>query len=178
MFNLLSTRTPRSFSSKLFPNWVATSMHWCLGLFFSTWRTLHCSWLKFMRFLSAHFSSLFMSLGMAAWPSGISATLPSFVSPANLLRVHCPVIQVVNEDLNRTGPSVDPWGTLLVTGLQQDFIPLITTLQGLLLGQFSIHLNFLHVLFTCREHEFTRSCFHLSSPDDLLAAKQMIYEQM
>ena len=43
--------------------------------------------------------------------------------------------------LDRPGPSVDPWGTILVAGLKVDFLPLITTLWVQLLVQFLIHLT-------------------------------------
>ncbi|KAK4825192.1 hypothetical protein QYF61_025120, partial [Mycteria americana] len=36
---------------------------------------------------------------------------------------------------------IDPWGTLLVTGYQPDFVSLITTLWTWLFSQFSIHLT-------------------------------------
>lgn len=48
------------------------------------------------------------SLWMAAWPSDASATPPKVASPADLLRGHCPIIQLTHEDVNSTGPSVDP----------------------------------------------------------------------
>lgn len=32
--------------------------------------------------------------------------------------------------LNRTEPHIDSWGTSVITGLQPDFLPLITTLLG------------------------------------------------
>lgn len=41
--------------------------------------------------------------------------------------------------LNRTGPTIEPWGTQLVTGLQLDFMLLITTLWDYLFNQYSIH---------------------------------------
>ncbi|KAK4817105.1 hypothetical protein QYF61_027968 [Mycteria americana] len=44
---------------------------------------------------------------------------------------------------NRTEPSIDPWGTRVVTGLQLEFVPLITSLWDLLFSQFSIHLTYL-----------------------------------
>jgi len=43
--------------------------------------------LNLIRFLSAQLSSLSRSRWMAAQPSGVSTTPPSFVSSANLLRV-------------------------------------------------------------------------------------------
>ncbi|KAK4827586.1 hypothetical protein QYF61_019488, partial [Mycteria americana] len=67
---------------------------------------------------------------MAAQPSGLSATAPSFVSSANLLKVHSvPAFRTLIKILNRTGPS------------PLDFVPLITTLWAQLFSQFSIHLT-------------------------------------
>jgi len=43
--------------------------------------------------------------------------------------------------LNRIAPCTDPWGTLLASGLQLDFVPLFTTLWAWLLSQFSVHLT-------------------------------------
>jgi len=42
--------------------------------------------------------------------------------------------------LNGIGPSVDPWSTLLITGLQLDFMPLITVPWAQPFRQFSIRL--------------------------------------
>lgn len=51
------------------------------------------------------------------------------VSPANLLRVQpVPSSRSLMKMLNRIGPSIDPWGTPLVTGLQLGFVQLIPTL--------------------------------------------------
>lgn len=59
-------------------------------------------------------------------PFGVSATPHSFASTANLLRVHpAPFSRSLMKILNRIGPSIDSWDTLLVTGLQLDFVPLI-----------------------------------------------------
>ena len=131
---------PTSFFTKLLSSWVATS--WCLGLFFPRCRTLHISLLNFMKFLSAHFSSLSRSLWMAAQLCGVLVTCPSFVSSANLVRLHSvPSSRSLMKVLNRTGPSIYSWGPLLVTGLQLDFVPLITTLWAWPFSQFSIHVS-------------------------------------
>ncbi|KAK4825634.1 hypothetical protein QYF61_001419, partial [Mycteria americana] len=46
--------------------------------------------------------------------SAVSATPPSLASFANLLRIHsAPSSSSLMNMLNRTGPSTDPWGTLL-----------------------------------------------------------------
>lgn len=42
--------------------------------------------------------------------------------------------------LNRNGLSMDPWGTPLFTGLQLDFVSLITILWASLFSQFSTDL--------------------------------------
>ncbi|KAK4828690.1 LOW QUALITY PROTEIN: hypothetical protein QYF61_000528 [Mycteria americana] len=113
-----------------------------MGLFLSRCRTLHFSFLNFMRFVSAHFSSLLRSVSMAAQPSGVSANPPRFVSPENFLRSHAaPPPRSLMKMLNRTGPNIDPWGALLVNGLQLDFIPLITTFWTQPFSQFSVHLT-------------------------------------
>ena len=58
---------------------------------------------------------------MAAQSSGVSTTPPSLVSSADLLRVHSnSSSRSLMKKLNKTGPSTDPWGTPLVTGLQLD----------------------------------------------------------
>lgn len=49
MIHLVSSRTLRCFSAKLFPRWKALSTDWCLRLFFTKCRTLHFL-LNFMTF--------------------------------------------------------------------------------------------------------------------------------
>lgn len=70
-----------------------------------------------------------MNDSTALW---VSATPQCYVPPAYLLRRHCVLSSksVINK-LNNTGPSMDPWGTLLVTGIQLDSVPLITILWDL-----------------------------------------------
>jgi len=102
---------------------------------------LHSSSLNFMSFLSAHFSSPLMSLWMGTQPSRVSATPPSFVSSANLPRVHfAQSCRSLMKMLNRIRPSIYPWGTLLATDLQIEFAPLITTLRPPY-GKFSVHFT-------------------------------------
>jgi len=48
---------------------------------------------------------------MAAQLSGVSTTPSSFMSSADLLRVHSiPSSRSLMKKLNKTGPSTDPWG--------------------------------------------------------------------
>ena len=75
-------------STELLSSRSAPSLYWCMGLFLPRCRTLPLPWLNLIRFLSAQLSSLSRSVWMAAQPAGVSTTPPSFVSSANLLRVH------------------------------------------------------------------------------------------
>lgn len=82
MFSLVPTRSLRFFSVKLLSTWVASSMYWCLESFLPTCRASH--FLNFMRFLSAHFSSLSRSFWMAAqWPEKDLSLHPSLLSLAS-----------------------------------------------------------------------------------------------
>jgi len=113
------------------------NMYWCVGLFLCKDRNLRFSLLNFMRFLWAHLFSLLRSLWMAAGPSGASATPLSFVLSTDLLRVHsAPSSRSLMKMLTRSGPAVDPWGTQLVTGLQLDFVWLVTSLWDRPFSQF------------------------------------------
>lgn len=122
MLSLVSTRTPRSFSEKLLSS---------LGLFIPKSRTFLFlfPFLSFMRFLLAHFCSLWRSLWMSPHPWDVLATPISSIFSVNLLRVHSlsPSRSLMKMQ-NSTGPSA--WGTLLVTSLQPAW----------LFSQSSIHL--------------------------------------
>ncbi|XP_048782344.1 uncharacterized protein LOC125684319 isoform X1 [Lagopus muta] len=60
----------------------------------------------------------------------------------NLLRVAIiPSSRSLMKMLNKSGPSTDPWGTPLVTGLQPDSALPTTTLCALPVSQFSTHLT-------------------------------------
>jgi len=129
MVNLSSTRTPRSLSTELLSRRSAPILYSYMRLCLPRCRTLHLPLLNFIRLFSTHLSSLSRSCWMAAQPSGVSATHPTFVSSANLLRVRFILSsRSLMSKLNKTGPSTDPWGTPLVTGLQLDSAPLMTTL--------------------------------------------------
>lgn len=81
---LVVGRTPALFLPSWFP---APRAHWCTGLFLPRSRTL-LSVLNLVRSLSALFSrGIQRSLWMPVQPSGLSATPPSFVVSANLLRM-------------------------------------------------------------------------------------------
>lgn len=101
----------------------------------------HFCLLNFMRLLWAEFSSLSRCLWMAAQLSGLSDAPPSSVSSVNLLR-GCFVLspRSLMEMFNMVGPSIDAWGTALVTGLHLAFVTPITTLWP---SQFSAHITVL-----------------------------------
>ena len=59
------------------------------------------------------------SLSKMALLSDVSTSLPSLVSSANLVRVlSISSLKSFMKMLNSMGPSIIPWGTLLVTGCQ------------------------------------------------------------
>ena len=65
----------------------------------------------------------------------------SFALSVNLLRIHsAPLSRSVMKIIKRIRSSIDPQCTL-VTDLQLDFVPLITTLWARPFSQFSIHLT-------------------------------------
>lgn len=68
--------------------------------------------------------------------------LSTFLSSVYLLSVHSTALsRSLMSMLNRTGPRTSPLGTLLVTGLQLDFVPLITTLWVQSFSTFSVQLK-------------------------------------
>lgn len=120
-------------------------MYWCMELFLFSPRTLYFPLLSFMMFLSAHFSSLLISLWMVALLSAASTTPPTFVSCANLLRMRS-IIQVISRNFKQCWLHIDPWRIPLVSCFQQDFVPLIAVLWDSFnppthFSQLSIHLD-------------------------------------
>lgn len=102
---------------------LSSSISWFLELL-SRHRALHSSLLIFTRFPSAHFFSLLRSFWMAALPSGVSATPPSSMLSAKLLRIHPdPSSKSLMKMLNRTVTSTD----LIIYWFQADSVLLITT---------------------------------------------------
>lgn len=96
---------------------------------------------------------------------------PTFVSSVKLLRIHpAPSFRTLMKMLNRAGSSTDHWGTLQVTGLQSDFVPLTTILWVWTFSQISIHLSkYLQNLLT----SFTK----LSSREDLTSLTKSLHAQ-
>ena len=116
------------------------------------------------RFYSAQLPSLFRPHWIAAQPSSVSATPPisiciPFVSLANLLRVNPISLQIVNEELNKTGPSTDPWETSLVVGLQWDSAALMTALWALPVRQFHLTVHSIPCLQGCYVRQCQKPCW-------------------
>lgn len=89
----------------------------------------HFSLWNCMRLLPAHCSSLPGSPWVAPGPSGVPTTPSSLVSSAKLLREQTvPKSRPLMSVLKRTEPSTDPQGTMMVSGLHLDFVPLISIL--------------------------------------------------
>lgn len=85
--------------------------------------------------------------------SGESATPCSFVSLVHLLRVcSIPFPRSFMKMLNRAEPGIDPWGTLLITGLQLDLL--------LSACSFSKFLN--HLTVYCSNLYFNRLSIKIS----------------
>ena len=127
-----------AFPTRLLSSWLSLSLHWCLVLFLPG--TGLCFLLfSFLMLSLAHFSSLLRPLWVPAQPFGVSVAPLSFVSSANLLRVHsAPSLVKV---LNSIGSSIDAWGMPPVSDLHLDFMPLMASLWA---WKFS-HSTFVHL---------------------------------
>lgn len=98
---------------------------WNQGLPWHRCSTLYLILWSLMRFLWAHFSSFFRSLWVTPHPTAVWTALLSLVSFTNLLRVHLMPLSVpLMKTLYSAAPSIDTWGTPLVTGVPQDPEPL------------------------------------------------------
>lgn len=93
--------------------------------------------------------------GPSPWqhnPLAHQPLLPDFTSPTNFPEVHsASSSRSLMKMWNSASPSMDPWGTPLVTRLQLDLIPLITALWAGLFSFKSISLptNLIHTLSSC-----------------------------
>lgn len=139
-FSLLSTRTPNSFPAKLLSRQLASGA-WSyslpvagLGISFELHETPHNPFLEPAK-VRLNGSTTIWSI----------VTPPSFASFANLLRVwSTPSSRSLMRMLliNVIGPSIDPWGTPLVTDIQLNLKLLITAFWDHQLRRF----------FICRVH--------------------------
>lgn len=104
------------------PGQVALNMYRYQKLVFPKCWTLHFS-LNCMTFLSAQLVLLLVEVSLDG-----STALPVLCHLQKLKVEPCYKIQSINETTEQTGPSIDMWGTALVTGIQLDFALLTTTL--------------------------------------------------
>ena len=71
--------------------------------------------------------------------SSLATLLTIFVSSANFrILFTTPSSKSLMKIMNNKGPKIDPWGTPLITAVNLEHIPLITTLCSLPVNQFSI----------------------------------------
>ena len=92
-----------------------------------------------MRFTQAHFSSLSKSLWVASWPFWCVSCITQLGVTCKLAEAALHLAKSLMKKLNSTGPSTDPWGTPLVTGVHLDIELLTTTLCQRLSNQFLSH---------------------------------------
>lgn len=110
-YSMVSTRTSRSSPVKLLSSWAAPSTYldahfpdagFNTSSYWTSWDSCQ--------------PSLSRSLTVAAQLSGISATISSILSSANLLRVHsAPSSKWLMKMVNRTRRNIGPWGTPLTS---------------------------------------------------------------
>lgn len=104
VFNLVSTRSHRSFPDKLLSGWVDPSIYCCWELFLSRCRTLYFSLLNFVRFLSAHLSiQLRSSIEKASDPYSCEPLLQDDVKLNWLVGEHLTIHR--QSELHDTRPS-------------------------------------------------------------------------
>ena len=118
LFKLVSTRT---FSAKLFSTWAAAAYAGAWGCY-------------------SPGAGLFTSRCWNSWGS-CQPISPACHGPPGCQHnplAYQPLLPLM-KILNRIGPLMDPWGTLLLTGVQLDFVPLITTLWAQPFSQFLVH---------------------------------------
>lgn len=139
MVSLVSNRISRSFSAKPLSSRVdpASACSWLLHPFH---RTLYFSLLQLTR---PHHTISPTARVSSGRQHSCLAYHPGLVWSANLVRVdNVPPFRPLLKVLNRTGFSLDPWGTLLGAGadLQLEFLQLITP-WAWLFSLLSIHLK-------------------------------------
>ncbi|KAG9460875.1 hypothetical protein GDO78_018979 [Eleutherodactylus coqui] len=104
--------------------------------------TLHLTTLNFICHFSAQAPSLSRSVCSRTLSSVALIILYNFVSFANIDILLCsPSIRSLINILNRMGPNTEPCGTPLVTVVQSEYEPFITTLCFLSLSQFFTHIR-------------------------------------
>ncbi|KAK4827398.1 LOW QUALITY PROTEIN: hypothetical protein QYF61_017803 [Mycteria americana] len=103
IFNLVCTKTPKSFSAKLLSNWLAPSIYWCMELFLLRCKTLH-----FMRCKETSESSCWpispACQGHSGWqhiPLEYQSLLLAWYHLQLAEGTFCSIIQISNEDVEQ-----------------------------------------------------------------------------
>lgn len=105
-------RTPRSLSAELLSSRLLPNLYPCLASLHPWCCTRHVPLLNFMQLMIFQCSNVFRSICKTSWPSRESTAPPSFVSSANLLRMHpTHACRPLIKTLSRTGSKTKPWGT-------------------------------------------------------------------
>lgn len=136
MFNFMFTRTPRSSSTNLLSSPSVPSTYWCGGYFLQ------------LRDFAFPFAELHKTpVGPFVVPvSGVTTiwciNYSSWFCIIWKIAEYalCPITRSLMMTLSSTGPTINPWGTPLVTDLQLDFVLLIITFWDWQLSQLSAHL--------------------------------------
>lgn len=130
MFSLLSTRIPGSFPAVVLPSWLPPRVHEVIPL--------HRQDFAFS-LVDLHQ----IALGPIFQPGNTSLSHPSkfCITCEHAECVSIPSSRSLMKILTYIGPSVDPWGTSLVTEFQLDIVLLIRTLWGHPFHQFSATLT-------------------------------------
>ena len=96
----------------------------CLVLLHPRCRIWHLVMLNFIPLIIAQCSNLSRCLCKACCLLQESTAPPSLVLSTKILMVHStPASRSLIKILNRTGPGIEPWGALLVTGHHPDVAP-------------------------------------------------------
>lgn len=130
MFNLMSTRIPRSFSARLLCGWVVPNMFLVPGVGLIQVKDFVFLLVGPYEVLVNPFLQPAQVL-LVGRTFDISASSLSFVSFVNLLRVHsAPLFKRLVKMLNHSRPITDPLGTPPLVGFQLIIVTLMTILKA------------------------------------------------
>jgi len=110
--NLLSTRTPRSFSAELLSSRSSPNLYWCMRLLLLKCKTLHWALVKLQvpSCPTLQTALVLFNSSTAFWCVSHSSQLP-IISKLTECGLFVPSSRLLMKMLNKTGPSTDPWGT-------------------------------------------------------------------
>ncbi|KAJ7419704.1 hypothetical protein WISP_52716 [Willisornis vidua] len=137
LLNILSSRSSWSLLAELLSSPLASRVYHCLGLFLTGCRIWD---LPFLNFKSL--SKLQRSLWIVVQPSGsISNSFQFYVICKLAEGVPSLTVQVTGKDVKQCWTQSNPCGVTQGTGVQLDFVILITILETCQSSQFSVHLT-------------------------------------